>query len=142
MKLNTNGVTRLVILTENYAIKFPRFDYGWRLFIEGVRSNLNERELWKIAQVPGNKINNVKSYLCPVIWTSWGAWIIVMPKCEPAKTPAEFAEIWITAFNVLYGIVGDIKDDNFGYLKGLPVMFDYGCTNIDYFEGQKDPTYD
>lgn len=145
MVLKKNGITRLVILTKKYAIKFPRFDYGWRLFIEGIRANLNEREFWKIANIPDNELTKALSHICPILWCSWGAWLLIMPRVEPLSELdlPEQDGLYQTreAFLVLERLVGDHKDDNYGIYNGRVVMFDYGCTNIDYFENQKEIIY-
>jgi len=141
MKVSRRGVTRIVLLTKNYAIKFPRFDYGWRLFIEGIRANLNEREIWMIANIPDNDLTTIKQYLCPIIWTSWGAWIVVMKRANPIPTQRVWTHRLNTIIDIVRQYIGDQKDDNYGTLNGDIVMFDYGCTNVDYFSGQKDPTY-
>lgn len=134
MKLSRRGITRLVILTKKYAIKFPRFDFGWRLFIEGIRANLNEREFWMIANIPGNELHDrALPHICPIIWSSPMAWIIVMPRCENVGLfgcPTQ-----------LVGLVGDLKSDNCGWYDGRVVMFDYGSTNIDKFENQQKVIY-
>lgn len=138
MKLIKTGITRLVILTKRYAIKFPRFDYGWRLFIEGIRANLNEREFYEIANIPDNQLTKALPHICPILWSSWGAWIIVMPRCSPLiLTDIKTRDVFL----VLEKLVGDHKDDNYGILNGKVVMFDYGSTNIDYFENQKEVIY-
>lgn len=121
------GITRIVILTDKYAIKFPRVDYGWRLFIEGIRANLNEREFYDIARIPENELTKALPHICPILWASLGAWIIVMPKCDPLL----FDDLKTReAFLVLEKLVGDHKDDNYGILDGKVVMFDYGSTRI------------
>lgn len=136
MKIIKTGVTRWVILTRKYAIKVPRPDYGWRLFIEGVRANLNEREFYQIAQIPDNELTKALPYICPILWASWGAWIVVMPRCKPL-----LPETARECFLMMEKLVGDHKDDNYGVFNGKVVMFDYGSTNIDYFEGQKEVIY-
>lgn len=144
MKVCTNGITRIVFLTRRHAIKIPRLNYGWRLFIDGIRANLNEVELWRIAQVPGNQVTRVRRYLCPIVWSSWGGWIVVMKRAEPIvmTTHASYQNFAIRrAFLEMEKIVGDHKDDNYGTIDGEPVMVDYGSANIDIFEGQRSPTY-
>lgn len=127
MRLIKKGVTRWVLLTEKYAIKFPRFDYGWRLFIEGIRANLNEREFYEIANIPDNELTKALPYICPIHFASWGAWIIVMPRCKPLTHGPLSDELAREAFLVLEKLVGDHKDDNYGVHNGNIVMFDYGA---------------
>lgn len=154
MKLIKTGVTRWVFLTQKYAIKLPRPDYGWRLFVEGIRANLNEQEFYNIAKIPDNQLSKALPHICPILWVSWGSWIIIMPRCEPliiglVKFETRTGDIRHQllsnsareCFLVMEKLVGDHKDDNYGIYNGKVVMLDYGSTNIDLYEGQKEVIY-
>jgi len=115
MIINRTGATRIVLLTDNYAIKIPNFLSGWKLFVKGILANLNEREFWTVADP------RYKQWLCPIVWGSWGAWIVVMKRAnrKPDMDPR-------LAFKELEHVVGDHKEDNYGMLDGRVVMIDYG----------------
>jgi len=118
MKLITHGITRIVILTDKYAIKFPK-PCVWRHFLRGLLCSMEERLIWEIACIEDSLLADCKEHLCPVVWCSWGGWIIVMRKCEPA--PDDWKKI-----DLLDKLCGDHKIDNYGVLDGKLVMFDYG----------------
>ncbi len=40
----TTGVTRTVFLCGRLAFKLPCMRYGWRLFLQGLLANMQERE--------------------------------------------------------------------------------------------------
>ena len=106
MKL-VKGVTRYVILTKKWAIKFPSF-YNWPLFLTGLLANMQERD-W----------SGFNDRLCPVKFCCWGGWFLVMPRCEPVAEE----EIDYAAFA---GLPSDLKPCNFGKYQGRVVMLDYG----------------
>lgn len=104
------GVTRVVYLTKKYAIKFPRIFKGWKMFIQGMFSNLSEYECWKCTE---------SEFLCPVLY-SFGGFFIIMPrvttdltmdeinKALPDEDPGE-----------------DRHWNNYGRLNGKIVCIDY-----------------
>lgn len=124
MKVIKTGITRTVILTKSYAIKFPfpRKGYGWLNFVKGIIANINERDIWNLTKIEDCYfIQDAKPFLCPIIWSSWGAWIIVMPRCVPLKNGTEYRVI-----PELRDICGDHKIDNYGLFNGNLVCLDYG----------------
>lgn len=70
MRLNRRGVNRWVLLVGFYAFKFPN-PSTWRQVLFGILNNLNERD-WSKSK-PGT---------CPVLWSSPGGIVIVMPRVE------------------------------------------------------------
>lgn len=125
------GCTRSVILIGNYAIKIPRLNYGWRLFLTGLLCNMQE--------VAFSKINDKR--MCPVLWFIKGGFLLVMPRCEQL-TEDEFNTLRIKYFwdkeskatNGYYGdckIPVEHKIDSFGWHKwdgvnDSVVAIDYG----------------
>lgn len=109
LKVNQQGVTRIVFLTKNYAIKMPRIRYGWKHFIQGVYSNLSEHECWSISKN--------ENYLCPVLF-SFGGFIIIMPRLKICGTDREVKD-------VVQEEGDDFKPCNYGHYKGKVVCVDY-----------------
>lgn len=108
MKIIQTGITRVVFLTKNYAIKVPRWHYGWANFIAGIYSNLSETQCWKATK---------SEHLCPILF-SFGGFIVIMPRIKICKTESE-----ITSIPNEEGI--DRKPDNYGYYFNKVVCVDY-----------------
>lgn len=125
MKVNRTGGTRIVIITNKYAIKLPRFN-SWKAFVQGMLSNMTEGQ-WKGYD---NK------YLCPIAYSNRFGLIVVMHKAEPI----ECDELFKHDLQKLYDDVDsdehrtldrdffeyDAFPKNFGYYKGKLVKIDYG----------------
>jgi hypothetical protein len=115
VKLNLRGRNRFVILTKNYAIKFPSLRC-WRDFLFGLLNNLNEV----------HSSNAMNPALCPVLWALPGGFMIVMPRAR-IMSEAEFLLIDpITWCADNQGIPAERKADSFGFLEGRLVCVDYG----------------
>lgn len=118
MKLVRTGITRDVLLIGRWAIKFPNTRYSWRHFTEGLLANMTEASTWhgySGSIDPEARAESQK--LCPVLWSSWGGWIVVMPRVLPmVGTLSTFHVPWF---------VTDVKEDNFGILDGRVVCVDY-----------------
>ena len=114
MKINRVGVTRLVILTENYAFKFPRITYGWYFFIQGIYSNLSEYKCWEAVKTINDK------NLCPTLY-SFAGFMNVMPRIEICTTYEQIADYPHDED----GLRHDHKPQNYGYHKGNLVCVDY-----------------
>lgn len=132
MKINREGVTRIVVELKTIVVKIPNFRYQWSHFIQGILSNINESNCWK-----WNK--EKRDLLCPVIWSSWGGWILVMKKADVKRHVKEVYDMagigdidpegevkirykkWIDA-----NLGGDDKSYNYGYLGDRLVKIDYG----------------
>lgn len=123
----TRGTTRLVILIKSYAIKLPDFTRilqrkGWFFFLKGIIQNEEERKTWQLAQVDMYD----ESRLCPIIWSSWGGWIVIMQRAKPLSNLTwslvqRDSQDWINQ-----GLGQDIKRSNFGTIRGRIVKVDYG----------------
>ena len=121
----TGGVTRRVLLIGNYAVKVPRWRYGWRMFLTGLISNMAETRFKSLSD---------HFHLCPVLFSIPGGWLNIMPRCtlltdrewdnicarcNPENDPTMIITEW-------YGFDCDFKRDNFGVLDGRVVLLDYG----------------
>lgn len=109
------GMTRTVLLTRRWAVKFPSMrahDEGlpgvlWSMS-RGVLANLSERS------------HSHEAGVCPVHWSLAGL-VNVYPRCEPALT-----ELVAADYDAI-GCIGPMqrKPENVGYLNGVLVYVDY-----------------
>ncbi len=116
IEINKKGSTRLVILTKNYAFKFPSF-YSWESFLRGLLWNMQESLFWTLQD----------SRLCPIIFSIKGGFLNVMQRAEELSRE-EFFEIDFESFvkspNLLIPV--ENKLDSFGKINGKIVAIDYG----------------
>lgn len=140
MKVNRTGITRIVFVFKNVVVKIPNFSYSWRHFLQGLIANINENRAWKWNS--GKYETGQSHLLCPVIWCSWGGWILIMAKADMSKWEKEVmamppientdCEKIKESNNQLYkqwidfGFGGDDKCDNYGYYQNKLVKVDYG----------------
>lgn len=117
MRINTNGVTRIVLLTRFRAYKFPAFNRGWRMGLEGLLANMQEQEFGTIGSPA----------LAPVTWSLWGGWLTVQRRCQPL-TDAQWQAFDYQEFqHSAWGSdLVENKRDGFGTLDGAIVGVDYG----------------
>lgn len=124
----TRGTCRVVILTEKYAFKLPRFwrlparlagssQSAWRVFIRGVTANMQEVEFGYSGWPE----------LCPVLWHVNGGFLVVMPRVDEVieRTLPE-SEFYDFIQQPDYTIPGDPAPGNFGMYQGRMVAIDYG----------------
>lgn len=121
MQLVLTGVTRMVFLTRRYAIKVPRIDYGWFMFLTGLLSNIAEVSFSVLAE---------EFHLCPCVWHIPGGWLNVQPRCRPLSDQ-EWAELndppeHEYSDKKWYGMSCDFQRANFGVLNNEIVLLDYG----------------
>lgn len=121
MKFVYTGITRFVILTDNYAIKVPKIG-NWKNFLLGFVANMEESVVWRCACVPYGGLSHVKQHLCPVVWCDRFGFVCVMKRAEPLNgvDPRQ-------AYLKLEPHFNDHKDDNYGIIAGSVVMIDYGA---------------
>ncbi len=122
IKIVTTGVTRLVFLVGDYAIKVPK-PVIWNHFLRGLIANMEEKLIWYIVNIPETLISDTKEFLCPIVWASWGGWIIIMKRTEPVDP-----ETW-QPITLLEKVCRDHKPQNYGMLDGRMVMIDYAADN-------------
>jgi len=116
MQINRQGSHRVTILTKNYAIKLPNFPLGWRLFLIGLLSNIEEASFY-----------DGESELCPTLHALPGGFMNIMPRLT-TLTREEFMSLDIDTFSNNKDIQQklDPKPNNFGWYRGRIVLIDYG----------------
>lgn len=132
MKINHQGCTRIVFILKNIVIKIPRFTYSWEHFLKGIIGNIQENKTWKYNS---GKWESGNSYLlCPVVFCSWGGWILIMKRAdikkhiEEIRNESQCLDAIETRYSkwVEVGFKGDDKPDNYGYIGDQLVKVDYG----------------
>lgn len=112
------GATRFVVLTTNYAFKFPRL-WPYRNFLQGLLANMQEANFWTMRD----------ERLCPVVFSLWGGWLVMMPRAR-MMTEAEWLAFDAAHFCDSPGsdtvVPAEHKPSSFGYLNGVVVAIDYG----------------
>lgn len=120
MKVNRMGVTRIVLIFKSFVIKIPNARVQWDHFLKGILANIQENTTWKYNS--GNYERGKSYLLAPVLWCSWGGWILVMKRVKVCgwEDKIDYTK-WIEA-----DFGGDNKPQNYGYLNGIIVKIDYG----------------
>lgn len=117
MKINRKGVTRIVFEFDKVVVKIPNFTCQWNHFLTGLLANMNEAKTWEIS-----KSNQGDYLLCPVVWASWGGWVLIMKKAVQCELDEQINyNEWL-----LYGFGGDDQPYNYGHYEGRIVKIDYG----------------
>ena len=126
MKVNRSGGTRIVILTERLALKFPRIN-SWKHFVQGMLSNMTEGQ-WKDY---GNR------HLCPIKYSNRFGLLVVMVRAQEVTDKEKFKEDLSQLLEdeskgiSPYDLGVDFFEydgfpKNFGYIDGRLVKIDYG----------------
>lgn len=116
--LNKQGITRIVILYKNIAIKIPNFLYNHQHFLQGCYVNWCERTFYKNMKSISHQFHYkvAPSYFC-----SWFGLIQIQARCEPMTE--ELTDKQKEEFEPICGL--DNKKENFGWYKGKLVCLDY-----------------
>lgn len=122
MRIDLCGITRTVFIFKTVVVKVPNIRYGWLKFLNGLISNINENSCWKWHS--GQCEDGKSHLLCPVLWCSWGGWLLVMKRVDRVLTDIEYNSIDLTKHIEYFS--GDDKSDNYGHLYGKVVKIDYG----------------
>jgi hypothetical protein len=122
MKMNRNGCTRYVFILRNVVVKIPKPSYNWQNFLKGIIANIHESETWRFNSGKYEKGNS--HLLCPVLWCSWGGWVLVMRKVDELITEENINKFDCTEH--IKHFEGDDTISNYGILKGKLVKIDYG----------------
>lgn len=119
MEINRSGITRIVFLIGDLAVKIPNFTLNHRHFLQGCYANWSERTCYKYWR----KCNYSELYelVCPSYFCSWFGLIQVQKRISSLDRELTKEEIYR-----FKGICGqDIKKENFGYHRGKVVCLDY-----------------
>lgn len=122
MKVNMKGVTRIVLVGRRVVIKIPNFTCQWSHFLKGLLANIHEGRTWRYNS--GEYEKGISHLLCPVLFTSWGGWMLVMRKATPL-TRSDWDKLDDISSHTLH-FPGDDTISNYGYLDGKLVKIDYG----------------
>lgn len=122
MRLNLKGVTRIVLEFKTVVVKIPNFTCQWDHFLRGLIANMDEGQTWKWNSGPYNK--GTSYLLCPVVWFSWGGWILVMKKAKPL-TVEQWKENTYHIDQHKEHFPGDDTVSNYGIYEGRLVKIDY-----------------
>lgn len=126
MKVDRSGCTRIVFVFKRFVFKIPNFYYSWHHFLQGLLSNINENKTWKYNGFDGQRRELRDELLCPVIWCSWGGWILIMKRAVPCLYLDEGGQEIDYSKWIVAGFGGDDKPCNYGELNGRVVKLDYG----------------
>lgn len=119
------GVTRIVFILKHVVIKIPKFTCQWEHFIKGLLANISENKTWKYNS--GEYESGKSHLLCPVVWCSWGGWILVMKKVDRCLQYDEWDKWDISEHRKHFE--GDDTVSNYGILNNKLVKIDYGQLN-------------
>lgn len=124
MKIERRGCTRIVFIFNSVVVKIPNFTVCWRHFLQGLLANMGERDTYYANT--GRYNVGLSDLLCPVVWASWGGWVLVMKKALPFTCTDEQGRELDYSKWIMAGFGGDDKPDNYGILNGTIVKIDYG----------------
>lgn len=130
MKINRKGVTRIVIELNKVVIKIPNFTCQWSHFLRGLIGNISENQTWKWNS--GKFEKGTSHLLCPVIWCSYGGWILIMRKVDELITEENRTQ-WNCEEHTKH-FQGDDSISNYGILNGRLVKIDYA--DLDLYWGE------
>ena len=120
MEINRQGVTRIVLLIGNYAIKIPNFTCQHNHFLQGCYANWSERQLSINAKLFPDE-DKLQGKFAPSYFCSWFGLIQIQARCEPCKN--DLSDAQIKEYEPLCGT--DFKKENFGYYNNKLVCLDY-----------------
>ena len=121
MKIITSGVTRVVILLGNYAIKIPNFLFKHRHFLYGCYANYSERNYCKVFKPINEEMKELYDKVAPSLFCSWFGLIQIQRRC--IVNTVELTDEQLEYFKDIND--NDTKPNNFGYYKGKLVCLDY-----------------
>jgi hypothetical protein len=109
-----SGLSRVVLLCGDYAIKFPNIFNGDGLYVTGMLGNVLERSRWKHSK------NHPA--LVPVLFCFPFGLFLVQPRCYALMG----RELTQEEVQQLPFVNIDNKGENFGIRQGRIVVIDYG----------------
>lgn len=131
MTINRKGTTRIVFEFDKTVVKIPNFLGSWSRFLRGILANIHEQQTWKWNS--GKYESGFSHLLCPVLWCSWGGWVLVMKKARTFSWEEwEKMEYFIDQHRAHFS--GDDSVSNYGVLDNRLVKIDYGQLNNNKYE--------
>jgi hypothetical protein len=135
MKINRKGVTRIVFVFKTFVVKIPNFTCQWNHFLKGIIGNIEESKTWEYNS---GEYENGNSYLlCPVLWCSWGGWVLVMKRAETFTYEEWEAMIDTDIREHKKHFSGDDTMSNYGMIDGRIVKIDYADLDCHWGEDFK-----
>lgn len=126
MRINRVGATRIVIELNKVVIKIPNFLFSWENFLSGLLCNIREGTTWRYNNLY-DQLETDSKLLCPVLFTCWGGWFLIMQKADKVLTHDEFTALDESELKEhLRQFGGDDTGPNYGRLDGRLVKIDYG----------------
>jgi len=117
MRICYKGITRLVVFTNKFVIKFANFKGEHFHFLKGCVANWDERRITKSLK------NSSYFYkIAPTVYCSWFGLFSIQVRCKPLlrdltdKEKIYFQDI----------LDMDMKKENFGFISNSLVCLDYG----------------
>lgn len=122
MNRNTDGVTRTVYLIGPHAIKVPTMRYGWRFFLRGLLSNMNESDVWGWSAAEGWAERGIpRALIARVRWCCPGGFLLCMERADRTLREDELESVPAEMHRVR-----DLKADNVGVFGRELRIIDYG----------------
>lgn len=115
MKIIKKGVTRLVFLVGNYAVKIPNFTVQHSHFLQGCYANWSERQYTKMF-----KGMNEYNKIAPTYFCSFFGLVSIQRRVIELDRHLTEEEVKYFEHQT-----SDIKCANFGWLNGNLVCIDY-----------------
>lgn len=120
MKIIEQGISRIVFLVGNYAIKIPNFHYSHSHWLQGCYANWSERNYYKVFSKADYEENMVE-HVAPSLFCSWFGLVQIQARCEPMEE-----DLTDEQKEFYYPLCArDCKKQNFGWYKGKLVCLDY-----------------
>lgn len=129
ISISTKGVTRIVFIFNSFVIKIPKFtnhNNTWSFFLRGIIANISEHQTWKWNS--GKYESGQSHLLCPVIWCSWGGWILIMKRAKVFTWDEWDAMEYSNDEHMKY-FKGDDTISNYGVFENRLVKIDYADLN-------------
>ena len=129
MRINRTGASRIVFELKTVVVKIPNFTYSWQNFLCGILANIREGQTWRYNNTY-DQLECDSRLLCPVLFTSWGGWFLIMQKADKVLSFDEFEALpEVELAEHLRTFPGDDTGPNYGLLNGRLVKIDYGNLN-------------
>lgn len=119
-KFIKTGSSRKVFLIGKYAIKVPNC-YSHKTFLNGCRDNWSERNTCRYFKGVYTSMGiDLTELLVPSLFCSWFGLIQIQLRVE--LLTRELTSNEVEKFG---GVCSDLQSNNFGFLKGKLLCFDY-----------------